>query len=161
MARFAHPYRRPVDGVIRRMKYGGIHRLTPQMGTWIANMLLQGQLPPADVVVPVPMHARRLRERGYNHAALLAKDVADQLGLEYMEPLTRVRHTKQQALLNWNAREGNMIDAFSSSGEVDGLRVLLIDDVLTSGATAVHCALALKAAGAEAVYVATLAGAVD
>ncbi len=161
LARFAYPYRCPVDHMIRRMKYGGVRSLAPFMGTEIANMLISCAFPQCDLVCPVPMHPRRLRARGFNHAALIAREVAAQMGLPYMDALTRTRHTRQQARLDRAARERNMADAFLSDESVRGRRVLLIDDVLTSGATAVNCALALRAMGAAAVCVATLAAAVE
>ncbi len=161
LARFAYPYRRPVDRMIRRMKYGGVHTLAQFLGTEIANMLISQAFPEADAVCAVPMHARRLRARGFNHAALLARVVADQMRIPCLDALTRTRHTRQQARLDRASREKNMRDAFVADGSVLGKRVLLIDDVLTSGATTVNCALALKKAGADKVYVATLAAALE
>lgn len=161
LARFAYVYRRPVDRMIRRMKYDSVYRLCDWMGVQIANMLLYEVFPEADLVVPVPMHRRRKRVRGFNHSELIARSVAAQVGLPMADALTRVRNTRQQARLSFSERRRNMEDAFAANADLSGKRVLLIDDVLTSGATAIGCARALRAAGAKQVFLATLAGALE
>lgn len=108
---------------------------------------------PADVLVPVPLHADRLRERGYNQSALLARALAGP-GLEVDETsLARVRATASQTTLNRVERRANMAGAFACrDGRLAGKRVLLIDDVCTTGATLEACAVACRQAGAASVW---------
>lgn len=160
-ARFVFAYRRPVSGMIRRMKYLGVTR----MAAWMAAEMggaVRRELPGRfDLVVPVPMHRRRQRLRGGNHAAALARALALELDLPFSDALVRARDTRQQARLSAAARRVNLEGAFHSAAQVSGRRVLLVDDVLTTGATALACARALRAAGAQSVSFIALAGAVD
>lgn len=160
LARFRYAYRRPVDGMIRRMKYSGVHMLAGWMGSEIVNLLVDQAFPKIELVVPVPMHARRLRERGFNHAEKIAIVVAERMRCPMENAIRRTRNTRQQARLPYEQRKRNLAGAFVADDRVRGLRVLLVDDVLTSGATALQCAQALKRAGALEVVVATLAGAI-
>jgi ComF family protein len=117
---------------------------------------------PVDVVSAVPLHASRLRERGYNQAVLLAQVVARTRSWVFApDALRRVRETASQVNLNAQERRANVEAAFFAEPAVFcGRQVLVIDDVLTTGATLSACADALRAAGATHVYGATLAGAV-
>jgi ComF family protein len=114
---------------------------------------------PADVVVPVPLHATRLRERGYNQAGLLARELAQQTKLSIDEQtLARERATAPQVELNARQRRENVHDAFRCSSDgLAGSRVLLVDDVCTTGATLEACAIALRKGGARSVQALTLA----
>jgi ComF family protein len=107
-----------------------------------------------DVVFPVPLSRRRLRERGYNQAALFALPLALGLNVPYRpKALRRVRHTRSQVDLSWGERRENVSGAFAaSSDDVSGKTILLVDDVITTGATLNACASALLSAGARAVY---------
>jgi len=113
-----------------------------------------------DLVVPVPLHPARLVQRGYNQAALLARPVARALGARF-EPraLARLRDTAQQANLDRAARSENVARAFAvpTPARVRGRRVLLVDDVSTTGATLRACASALEEAGAGEVVAAVVA----
>lgn len=113
----------------------------------------------AQAVVPVPLHPRRLRERGFNQAHLLAEVVAACLGIPLLSSvLWRTRATPAQAGLVREARLVNVQGAFASDPEmVEGSSILLVDDVLTTGATVEACASALKSAGAKKVTVLVLA----
>lgn len=106
----------------------------------------------ADLVVPVPLHARRLRWRGFNQSALLARNFAEHYLLDYSEALIRSRHNQPQAQKTQLARLINIRDCFEVRGDVEGQAVWLIDDVVTTGATLNECAKALKAAGARRVF---------
>ncbi len=159
LARYAYAYRRPVDRMIRQMKYGGVTMLTDWMGDEILRMLRAEGFPACDLVAPVPMHKSRRRARGFNHAELIARRVALGLGVPMELAVRRTRNTRQQATLSLRRRRGNLRGAFQADARAAGRRVLLVDDVRTSGATAIGCADALMAAGAAAVFVATLAGA--
>lgn len=114
---------------------------------------------PADVVVPIPLHPSRLRERGYNQAALLAQPIAAQMGLA-IEPawLARDRQSGRQVEAdNVAARQANVRASFAASSAIAGMRVGLVDDVMTTGATLDAAAAALKEAGAAEVHCITFA----
>ena len=109
-----------------------------------------------DVICHVPLHKGRRRSRGYDQAQVLAQCLAERLGIPYTAALRRVRHTKPQTRLNAARRIDNIKGAFAAAEDVHG-RVLLIDDVLTTGATASECADVLVKAGADSVFVLTFA----
>ena len=114
---------------------------------------LLAPLPAADLVIPVPLHPRRLRVRGFNQAAELIRGAGVKPALSR---LARIRHTPPQTDKPPPARMANVAGAFVARN-VFGLRVLLVDDVMTTGATADSCARALREAGATAVSVLALA----
>ena len=107
-----------------------------------------------DILVPVPLHTSRLAQRGYNQAQLLAEGVAQQTGIICLpNALQRQRHTQSQVGLNAQERQSNMEAAFTADhNQVNNQTLLLIDDVLTTGATLAACAQAALDAGAQAVY---------
>jgi len=151
------------EGVLRkavhRFKYKGCTALAGPLGSLMAAYWAQHPMP-VDVVVPVPLHAARLRERGYNQAALLAREMARQVGLPIsQQTLIREYATLPQVKLNAEKRRENVSNAFHCSRDgVAGLRVLLIDDVCTTGATLEACAIALYDEGqARSVRALTLA----
>jgi ComF family protein len=117
-----------------------------------------------DLIVPVPLHRRRLRRRGYNQAALLAQPLGRSLGLKVVEDaVVRVRATAPQVGLSDAGRRANVRQAFrvGRDAAVVGRRVLLVDDVMTTGATVASAAAALMRSGAVRVSVLTLARAVE
>jgi ComF family protein len=150
------------DGVLRKaihaFKYQGRRELAEPLGRMLFTYWQEAHLP-ADLVVPVPLHANRQRERGYNQSALLARVLARQARLELDEVhLVRTRATPPQVGLSADKRKTNVKDAFSWAGGVlEGCAVLLVDDVCTTGATLEACALALRGGGAQAVWALTLA----
>lgn len=106
-----------------------------------------------DMIVPVPLHTSRLAQRGYNQAQLLAEGVARQTGIPCSpHALHRQRHTQSQVGLNAHERQTNMEAAFTANHHLANQTLLLIDDVLTTGATLGACAQAALDAGAQAVY---------
>lgn len=108
---------------------------------------------PADVIIPVPLHPARERLRGYNQSALLAEQLAVSQKLPmWYNVVERVRATTPQVKLDAAARRENMRDAFTATTQVAGARVLLIDDVCTTGATLEACSIALKRRGAKSVW---------
>jgi ComF family protein len=116
------------------------------------------------VVVPVPAHALRLRERGYNHAELIAKPLARSLGLpcrSYLLVRTRPRADKLRLKLRERWRSVRGVYTIRQGQRVDNLRVLLVDDVLTTGATLDACSRALRKAGAAGVVALTVARAIS
>jgi len=138
------------------------------LGEWFAERLAElvnaePEVLASDVVVPVPLHRQRERERGYNQAALLSKPLAKKLRLPHKAVLlmrTRARPEKQ--VLSLEERWESVRGAFATrpGSQVDNLRVLLVDDVLTTGATLDACSRALREAGAKSVVALTVARAI-
>ena len=151
-AAYGYYYGGPAGGLVRNLKYRGVWRLSERMGRAMASAFEAIQPTGADCVVPVPMHKKRQRRRGFNHAEMLAREAAKRLDLPMQSALVRVRNTRQQARLPVEARRVNMEGAIERAGDVRGRRVILVDDVCTTGATANACARALLDGGAEAVY---------
>jgi ComF family protein len=142
-----------VATALKRFKYEDRPDLARPLGHLLRRAAREAGLS-IDVVVPVPLHPRRLVERGYNQAALLARAAAVELDAQLStRALARVRGTAQQARLGREARRVNMAGAFEvrDAGAVRGRRVLLVDDVETTGATLKVCREALLAAGAASV----------
>jgi ComF family protein len=147
--------------LILGFKHGDRLHGAPAFGQWMARAGAP-LLSAADIVAPVPLHWTRLFRRRYNQAALLAHAVGRASGVEVIpDLLLRRRRTPSQGQLNATERHRNMRGAFALkpayAGSIEGRRVVLIDDVLTTGATAGACAEALVEAGAAAVDVLTLA----
>jgi ComF family protein len=135
---------------------------------WFADRLVEvvkreAELLAADVVVPVPLHSQRHRERGYNQAELIARPLARRLGLPHRGVLLlRTRPRPDKHILTFRERWESVRGAFATrpGSQVDKLRVLLVDDVMTTGATLDACAKALREAGAKSVIGLTVARAV-
>lgn len=145
--------------MIRRHKYGLDQSLARPLAECLGDEL-PVQAADYDVIIPVPLHRRRLRWRGFNQAALLADAVARRLGRPLdITALVRVRPTPPQTAQDLETRARNMRGAFAvrQPARVRDRRVLLVDDVFTTGATVNECARVLLAAGARTVDVFTLA----
>jgi ComF family protein len=148
-----------VATAIVRLKYAG----RSDLATRFADLLAEVALPlrdHVDIVVPVPLHVRRLAERGFDQAALLAGPVARRLGVAHApRALLRHRETPRQASLDRSARTSNVDAAFSCAASpiIEGRRVLLVDDVRTTGATLASCADALREGGARSAVSLVLA----
>jgi ComF family protein len=164
-ARAAVRYDEIARTLVHALKYGDRHDLAPTMGRWMARAgreLLEG----ADALVPVPLHWLRLWARRFNQSALLAKAIAQETGVAVTDgALKRVKATAQQVGLTRAERALNVQGAFrvppDGKAAVAGRRLVLIDDVLTSGATSDACARALLRAGARSVDVVVFARVVD
>ena len=150
-AAYAYVYGGPAGGLVHNLKFRSVSRLAEPMGLQMVRALEGLQPLRVDCAAPVPMHPRRLRQRGIDHALLLARAVAGELELPVAQPLIRTRDTRQQARLDGIERLHNLDGAFCVTGDVAGRRVLLVDDVCTTGATANACAETLRRAGASAV----------
>lgn len=143
---------------IHHLKYHHRHELAVTLGQMLFIYWKKVDLA-AELVVPVPLHANRRKERGYNQAALLARVLTERASLALNEThLIRTRATPPQVGLGARERKTNVQDAFAWAGpRLDSIGVLLVDDVCTTGATLEACALALRQAGAESVWALTLA----
>ena len=152
-------------GVVRRavheLKYSGHLHLRHLLAGWLEAAFDDDRLEGRkfDLLVPVPLHSARRRERGFNQAELVARIVAARRSLPCQPVLKRVRYTTTQTAFDRTERMKNLHDAFRlrEKADVQDLHVLLIDDVLTTGATLSECARVLKAAGAASVCAATAA----
>ena len=148
----------PVREMVSGLKYRNLRAWAPHMGRIMGAHLAFEPLP-ADVLAPVPLHRRRERQRGYNQSDLLAREVSRWTGIP-LEPriLARTRDTAPQVSMSSNVeRRRNIEGAFECTGSVEGRKVLLIDDVVTTGATMNACARALMEGGAEVVWGLSLA----
>jgi ComF family protein len=164
-ARAAVRYDEIARTLVHSLKYGDRLDLAPTAGRWMARAGRE-LLEDADALVPVPLHWRRLWARRFNQSALLAKTIAEIAGVPVAEnALKRVKPTVQQVGLTQKERAGNVQGAFRVPAEgkaaVKGRRLVLVDDVLTSGATADACARTLLRAGARNVDVVVFARVVD
>ncbi|MFH1484246.1 MAG: ComF family protein [Chloroflexota bacterium] len=147
-----------VREAVHALKYRHLRALAPTLAH-LLRQHLEAQPLPVEILVPVPLHRRRLRERGYNQAALLARELGKLLDLPVVEPaLGRTRDAPPQARATTaEERRRNVAQAFVAGPGVEGKSALLIDDVCTTGATLEACAQALKKAGAASVWGLTLA----
>jgi ComF family protein len=147
-----------VRQAVHEFKYRHIKAMSAPLGALLADFLRTYPLP-CDILVPVPLHPKRLRERGYNQAAMLAAELGRLSGFPLVEDrLVRQRDTITQArAASALERRINVHDAFICQRELNCERVLLIDDVCTTGATLDACASALKVAGAASVWGLTVA----
>jgi len=155
-AAFAYRYAGPAGGLVRNLKYLGVRVLADQMSADLSRAVALMRIGHVKVITAVPMHPKRQRKRGMNHAQILAQGVARRQDMEYRELLMRTRNAPQQARLTHERRVENLRGGFAVRPEfrdmVAGLDVLLIDDVFTTGGTAAACAEALLNAGARRVY---------
>ena len=152
-ARAPYVFEGPARTLVHQLKYEGMRALAEPMGELLVISLLENPMT-IDLVVPVPLHGLRRRRRGFNQSELLARTVAYRTGLQLeTSALRRRRGTPPQVQESERPRrESNVQGAFRCSDAVAGRRILLIDDVLTTGATARECARTLKAAGAASVW---------
>lgn len=144
---------------IHHLKYNNFRALASPLAQLLKDYL-QVKLLPREVLVPVPLHPHRLRERGYNQSSLLAKELGKLTGLPVVEgSLLRFRDTPAQTrAASAEVRRNNVDGAFACQDhKLQGKQVLLIDDVCTTGATLDSCAVALKKAGTSSVWGLTLA----
>lgn len=146
------------DGTLRKaihlLKFNGVKRLALP----VAELLSELPLPEADGIVPVPLHSSRLREREFNQTALISRHLARHSGIPLLlDVLKKCRETPPQTDVTGKQRLGNVKNAFTVSKDVQGLRIIIVDDVITTGATVNECAKVLTRAGAENVTVLALA----
>jgi len=151
-------YQGPLRQLVRGLKFTRRPLLDRPLGRLLARRLHRRGLTRPDLIVPVPLHLRRLRRRGYNQALLLARGVAAawQMPVE-ADLLAQIRPTHTQKGLDAHQRQDNLRNVYAVNRQLNGERLLLVDDVMTTGATARACAAALSRAGAGYIQVAVLA----
>ena len=147
--RAAFLYKGPVPALAHGFKYRGRQDAARTAGRWMAEHLPRfRELSGYDALVPVPLHPRRLCERGYNQAEILAREIGLRAGLPVKDLLERPKATKPQWDLDREARRDNLAGAFTAKPQARGLSVLIIDDICTSGNSLEECGRALHRAGA-------------
>jgi len=153
------PFGGAVRELIHRFKYQGHSYLVPVLVTRMARNWRQYGSGGPDLVTPAPLHWFKQLQRGYNQAELLAAGLAEALGAPLKSILRRRRWTAQQAMLDFSTRQVNMKEAFAVRRNVDltGLRILVVDDVLTTGATLSEVTRTLQDSRAAGVSVITAA----
>ena len=150
-------YEGPLRELVHLFKYSGVEPLAENFADWLAVVLPRDQQ--FDVIVPMPLHWLKRLQRGFNQSELLAKQISRRWNVPMRSVIRRKKATAPQAGLTNSKRRLNVQGAFAIRSRVrlEGQRVLLIDDVLTTGSTAAACARVLKRAGAKHVTVLTLA----
>ena len=159
VARSVVRYDMEVKQLVHKLKYGGSLSILPGLGELIGNYTMV-DFTAVERVLPVPLHIRRLRHRGFNQAAVLARlFFADRLEIVQPHWLLRTRNTVPQTDLNGTARRANLHGAFQllATADIIGRHVCLVDDVFTTGTTATECSRAILAGGAADVSILTLA----
>lgn len=161
-ARAAALFDGPVREMIHRFKYDRRIQLARPLGLIAAEPLASWAAASSDLIIPVPLHTRRLRQRGFNQAVLLGQVLARQWELPLdRTSLRRIRWTEPQVNLAAAERAANVRGAFAvTPSRVDGRKIILVDDVFTTGSTVAECARVLKGAGAAEVRAVTVARAV-
>jgi ComF family protein len=154
-------YSDPLRTAVHQFKYEDLRCLSSLLGKLMTEgwSELAPSGPAPDVIVPIPLHAKRQRQRGYNQAALLARELGSWLGRPVNEDtLIRTKATAPQVDLNVQQRQDNVRNAFACrNDDLSGKQVLLVDDVCTTGATLESAAVALHSTGARPIWAYTLA----
>jgi ComF family protein len=147
--------------IVHSLKYSGAQAVGIELGRLLGQMLMERRIT-GNVLVPIPLHKRKLRERGYNQSELIARGLSERTGVPLRTDLVRrTRFTQTQTALSLGERKKNMEDAFEyrspKAYEVKGKTIVLIDDIITTGSTVVSCAEILKRAGAREIIAASAA----
>jgi ComF family protein len=164
-ARFAASYEGILQETLHRFKYGGDTNIGEALGEVMANFNWPlFEIKDYSLVMPVPLHVKKLRERGFNQALILAKVIArhHRLKLDYLS-FKRTKPTPPQTALGKHARQSNVKGAFAVTHpeKIKQEKVILIDDVYTTGSTLMECARTLKKAGVATIAVLTMARALS
>lgn len=151
------PYEDPLTEAIHTLKFGGIKRLARPLGKLLSTL----ELPEADIIIPVPAGLKGLRLRGFNHTFYISRELARYMGEAALPLESRLLYKKKetppQVGLSAIARKINLRGAFAMRSRLSGERVLLVDDVITTGATMNECSKTLRKAGASEVTAVALA----
>ena len=147
-------YRAPVAAHIQRLKYNGQLRHADALAAMICRRVWRDSRAPPSLLIPVPLHPRRLRQRGFNQALEIARRIGVELGIKVSHNiLARSKNTPTQTGLGERLRRKNVANAFHATAPITHHHVALIDDVVTSGSTVNAAAKALRKAGVETVSV--------
>jgi ComF family protein len=139
---------------IHQFKFHGLKRLSAPLGSLLTNL----DIPPADGILPVPLTIKGLRERGFNQSFLISRIISRETKVPLiMDILLKKKETPPQIGLSAKERRANLKNAFEVRGDVKGFRILLVDDVITTGATITECSKELLKAGAKEVIAIALA----
>jgi ComF family protein len=147
--------------VVHNLKYAGVQELGLELGRRLGWRFVQNGIC-ADAIIPVPLHRRKLRERGYNQAELIARGISEISNIPVRcDVIRRKKYTKTQTVLTLEQRRENMEQAFElasiRSSEIENKKFVLVDDVITTGSTIIACAAVLRASGAHEVIGASAA----
>lgn len=148
---FAYEEKGPAAGLIRRLKFSGIEDCGKVLGEYCAKAVEMPGLD-IDLIVPVPISKRRIYERGFNQSEIIAGDISARLNIPWRSIIEKKKHTKAQSDLGRDERITNVIGAYESQ-DAKNLKILLIDDVVTTGATALECRFVLMRSGASRVHI--------
>lgn len=153
-------YKDDVRRSIHRFKFGNRRSYGPVYGRLLASHLQTADPGSYDLLTWVPVSGLRKLKRGYDQSALLAKALGHELGIPVVRTLKKIRHTPPQSSIHGMAkRRANVMGAYQpvDSSQIRGKRIILVDDVITTGATASECALTMKIAGAKEILFAAVA----
>ncbi len=146
-----------LEKAVNLLKFNGIKRLSKPLGSLLAQL----QIPRADAIIPVPLYKGRLMERGFNQSALLSTQLSKNMNIPVMlNALKKIKDTPPQTLFSEKNREKrweNVKGAYEAAAGLESLNIILVDDVITTGATIRECSKVLKDAGAESITVVALA----
>ena len=145
-------YRGAIRSAIRKIKYRWVTDIESTLGDLMTDNLWKFDFPADSVLVPIPLHPKRKRWRGFNQAELLTKYLSKKFGSRTSDSLYRYIDTKPQVGLKKEDRRKNIKGAFRVNGDVNGCDLIVVDDVYTSGATMMEAARVLKRAGARTVW---------
>ncbi|MBQ5778233.1 MAG: ComF family protein [Oscillospiraceae bacterium] len=152
-------YEGDVRNALIRYKFGGLSKYAVDFSAYLEACIREGIPDGYDVISWVPLSKKRLRSRGYDQARLLAEEVSKRLGTQAVRTLIKSRDTAPQSRQpDASKRTANVLGAYeTASFDPTGKRIVLIDDILTTGSTVSECARILKTAGADKVYIVTVA----
>lgn len=158
IARAPFVYEGEIKKLVYRLKYGGAKYLAKVLAEFMADVYFETDFD-ADLVTCVPLHPKRLKQRGYNQAYEIAVGVSELIGLPYCDTLVRVKSTINLARLNKEERAREIVGAYEPAENIDikGKNVVLIDDVFTTGATTSECCKSLRKAKCGKIFVLTFA----
>lgn len=144
-------YTFPVDALIHSLKYQANLAIAPILANLLIKQLKATKMMP-DVIIPMPLHPIRLRERGFNQAMEISRYISKQMKITLLpDSCSRIKHTPPQTGLPWKARQKNIRKAFSCKIDLSGKHVALVDDVMTTGATLNELAKILRKQGASEI----------
>lgn len=150
-------YRGPVKIAVKKIKYRWVRDIEETLGELLVKNMWKFDFPQGSILVPIPLHSKRKRWRGFNQAELLANYFAKKFHQKASVSLSRIIDTKPQVGLKKDGRIKNIKGAFIVNGDVRGKELILVDDVFTSGATMMEACRVLKRVGAKSVWAMTLA----